>query len=204
MKKLKQPRSYSDFTLEYLQEHLGISNAKKALRLLNHGVEPTDWLINTLEKGNLAPINTEKARSELLITPILLEMLSRNPHSFYYFSGNTFDVDPERFLKGRCDFLLTKKQTLNISAPIMAVFEAKDDNVDNWYGQCGAEMYAARLFNEQKNEPFRIIHGAVTDGYEWVFLRLEESMLLVDSERYYLRNLAELLGVFQTVIDFYQ
>lgn len=72
-----------------------------------------------------------------------------------------------------------------------------------WYGQCGAEMYAARLFNEQKNEPYRIIYGAVTDGYEWVFLKLEENTLFIDKERYYLRNLSELLGVLKTIMDFY-
>jgi hypothetical protein len=64
-------------------------------------------------------------------------------------------------------------------------------------------MYAARLFNEQKNEPYRIIYGAVTDGYEWVFLKLEENTLFIDKERYYLRNLSELLGVLKTIMDFY-
>jgi hypothetical protein len=73
-------------------------------------------------------------------------------------------VDEEKALKGRCDFLLTKHLSINIVAPLIAMTEAKDQNVDNWYGQCGAEMFAARLFNEQKNEPYSIIHGAVTDG----------------------------------------
>jgi hypothetical protein len=150
------------------------------------------------------PINTEKARSELLITPVLTEWFSRNPGQLQYFSGNTFDVDASRALKGRCDFLFTKHLSMDIVAPVIAVFEAKDDNVDNWYAQCGAEMFAARLFNEQHNEPYRIIHGAVTDGFEWVFLRLEESMLLIDAERYYLRNLPELLGALQTIVNFYR
>jgi hypothetical protein len=64
-------------------------------------------------------------------------------------------------------------------------------------------MYAAKLFNEQKNEPYKIIYGAVTDGYQWVFLRLEDNLLLIDSERYYRQDLARLLGALQTIADFY-
>ena len=33
-------------------------------------------------------------------------------------------------------------------------------------------MYAARLFNQQSDEPFETIYGAVTDGYDWSFLKL--------------------------------
>ncbi len=202
-KKKDKPRSYSDYNLEHLREILGIDNAKKDLNLLKTILEPSDFLVQTIKRNQTLPINSEKARSELLITPVLVEWIVRNPEKLQYLSGNTFDVDPDKFLKGRCDYLFTKHLSLDIVAPVVAIFEAKDDNVDNWYGQCGAEMYAARLFNEQKNEPYKIIYGAVTDGYEWVFLRLEENILLIDRERYYLRNLSELLGVLQTIMDFY-
>ncbi len=202
-KKKDKPSSYSDYNLEYLREILGIDNAKKDLNLLKNTLEPSDFLVQTIKRNQTLPINSEKARSELLITPVLVEWIIRNPEKLQYLSGNTFDVDPDKFLKGRCDYLFTKHLSLDIVAPVVAIFEAKDDNVDNWYGQCGAEMYAARLFNEQKNEPYKIIYGAVTDGYEWVFLRLEENILLIDRERYYLRNLSELLGVLQTIMDFY-
>ncbi len=129
--------------------------------------------------------------------------MQNNPYKLQYFSGNTFDVLPEKALKGRCDFLFTKHFSLHIEAPVIAMFEAKDQNIDNWYGQCGAEMVAARLFNEQQNEPYSIIHGAVTDGYQWVFLRLEENILLIDSDRYYIQDLPRLLGALQTIADFY-
>jgi hypothetical protein len=202
-RKKGKPSSYSDYTLEDLREILGIDNKKAHLKLLHQTIKPSDFLMMTLQRNQALPINTEKARSELLITPVLVEWITNNPQKLQYLSGNTFDVDPQKFLKGRCDYLFTKHLSLDIMAPVVAIFEAKDDNVDNWYGQCGAEMYAARLFNEQKNEPYKIIYGAVTDGYEWVFLRLEESILLIDNERYYLRNMSELLGVLQTIMNFY-
>lgn len=203
MKKAKKIRSYSDYTLTALQEVCGIDNTKQDLALCQALIPPSELLQQTLLRNKIVPINSEKARAELLITPVLVEWLSRNPKKLQYFSGNTFDVVPEKALKGRCDFLFTKHFSLNIVAPVVAMFEAKDDNVDNWYGQCGAEMYAARIFNEQNNEPYRIIYGAVTDGYEWVFLRLEENLLLIDAERYYLADLPRLLGALQTIVDFY-
>ncbi len=203
MKKAKKIRSYSDYTLTALQQVCGIDNTKTKLSLFKQTVKPSEWILKTLELNQVLPINSEKARSELLITPILVEWLSHNPRKLQYFSGNTFDVVPEKALKGRCDFLFTKHFSLNIVAPVVAMFEAKDDNVDNWYGQCGAEMYAARIFNEQNHEPYHIIYGAVTDGYEWVFLRLEENLLLIDAERYYLADLPRLLGALQTIVEFY-
>ncbi len=203
MKKAKKIRSYSDYTLTALQEVCGIDNTKQDLALCQTLIPPSELLQQTLLRNKIVPINSEKARAELLITPVLVEWLSHNPRKLQYFSGNTFDVVPEKALKGRCDFLFTKHFSLNIVAPVVAMFEAKDDNVDNWYGQCGAEMYAARIFNEQNNEPYRIIYGAVTDGYEWVFLRLEENLLLIDAERYYLADLPRLLGALQTIVEFY-
>jgi hypothetical protein len=64
-------------------------------------------------------------------------------------------------------------------------------------------MVAARLFNQQKHEPIEVIYGAVTNGYEWLFLRLEGQMLLIDTERYGLENLPRLLGVLVKLIEFY-
>jgi hypothetical protein len=203
LKKTKKLRRYSDYSLNALSDNCNIDNTKRALNLCNQLIQPSEFLQEALKRNNTLPINSEKARSELIVTPILVEWMQNNPNKLQYFSGNTFDVLPEKALKGRCDFLFTKHFSLHIAAPVIAMFEAKDDNVDNWYGQCGAEMYAAKLFNEQKNEPYKIIYGAVTDGYEWVFLRLEENMLLIDIERYYMQDLPRLLGALQTIADFY-
>jgi hypothetical protein len=200
---MKKLRSYSDYSLNALSDNCNIDNTKRALNLCKQLIQPSAFLQEALKRNNTLPINSEKARSELIVTPILVEWMQNNPNKLQYFSGNTFDVLPEKALKGRCDFLFTKHFSLHIAAPVVAMFEAKDECVDNWYGQCGAEMYAAKLFNEQKNEPYKIIYGAVTDGYEWVFLRLEENMLLIDIERYTMQDLPRLLGALQTIADFY-
>jgi len=203
MLKLKKVQSYSDFTLDHLQVMFGLKNGKRALNLANQMITPSQWLNDALEKSQLVRLNSEKAKSEWVIAPILLELASYNINKFNIFSGNTFDVDPSQALKGRCDFILTKNLSLTITTPIIAIFEAKDDSLERWLGQCGAEMYAARLFNQTSHEAMEIIYGAVTNGNEWLFLRLEGDMLWVDTVQYSYRNLPELLGVLQTVIDFY-
>jgi hypothetical protein len=64
-------------------------------------------------------------------------------------------------------------------------------------------MFAARIFNEDRNEPIHIIHGAVTNGNAWRFVRLEGALLKIDTDIYTTDNLARLLGALQYLIDFY-
>ena len=93
---------------------------------------------------------------------------------------------------------------MDLEVPIVCIFEAKDDKLETWYGQCGAEMYAARLFNEQKGNDIKIIYGAVTNGFTWQFLKLEEQILFIDSQRYGTANLPQLLGAIQKIYNFYK
>jgi hypothetical protein len=200
---MKKPKSYSDFTLDHLREMFGIKNTRRKLDFANTSLAPSSWLLTTLTMNRIAPLNSEKAKSELLITPILVELMNRNLDRCTYFSGPLLDVDAAQSLRGRCDFLLTREMSADVSAPIIALFEAKDDSLDHWYGQCGAEMLAARIFNEQRNEPITIIHGGVTNGFTWQFLRLEGLSLLIDTEMYSLSDLPKLLGALNYLIDFY-
>ena len=200
----KRPSSYSDFTLDDLQSMFGIETTDLELRLNRQIVNPSDWLLKTMEMSTLLTLNTEKAKSESIIMPILLELRSLNLDNCRVFSGNSFDVDKSLSLVGRCDFLLSSNPTVNISAPVVSIFEAKNDNLEDWYGQCGSEMYAAHLFNLQKNKPVEFIYGAVTNGFDWQFLKLQENALHIDTKRYFVDNLPQLLGVLQTVLDFYK
>lgn len=203
-KKNTTPKSYADFSLQHLREMFGLKDKKQDLALNQQVVQPSEWLLTTFSYLQKIPQATEKAKSELRITPILIELHNRNEDKFTYFSGYSFDVDESKALKGRCDFLLIKDATsVDIEAPIMGIFEAKDDNIDRWIGQCGAEMYAAQLLNQRENKGIDIIYGAITNGFEWLFLRLEGSILQIDTQRYSTDNLPRLLGALQTFVDFY-
>ncbi len=167
-------------------------------------VTPSDLLLLTLVRHRDVPMLNEKAKSELLVTPVLVEMCTRNGN-FKPLSGLTFNIDSSKGLKGVCDFLISANpDSLGLDIPIACVFEAKDDKLESWYGQCGAEMYAARLFNAQKGNDIHTIHGAITNGFTWQFLKLEGQTLFIDSQRYGLANLPQLLGAIQKVYDFYK
>jgi hypothetical protein len=81
------------------------------------------------------------------------------------------------------------------------MIESKNKAPDEGYAQCAAEMYAAKCFNEQMNEPSEIIYGAVTNAFDWVFLKLENNTIYVDTQRHYLNELPKLLGIFQHIIE---
>lgn len=196
-------KSYSQYTAEDLNE--------LAIEVVVNGslfteivpIQPSDLLVQTLLINRKLPLQSEKAKSELLISPVLNEIWAKNSHAFTYFSGYQFNVDSKRGLKGFCDYILSKKyNAVFIESPICAIVEAKhnQDLVDA-VPQCGAEMYAARLFNQQHGNDINNIYGIVTTGYEWLFLKLTDNTLVVDEERYFLNNLPELLGCWQQMIN---
>jgi hypothetical protein len=152
-----------------------------------------DYLANTVDLATT--ISTEKARSELIITPILLEI--RALFKVGYFSGNTFNVDESKSLTGVCDFLLTASTNqVVIDAPVVAIVEAKDNDIRSGLGQCAAEMVAAWIFNDRQGRSDRVIWGVVTTGTNWRFLRLQgERSLEVDLSEYSIAQLPQILGI---------
>ena len=89
-----------------------------------------------------------------------------------------------------------------MESPILAVVEAKhNQDLLDATPQCIAEMYAAQIFNERRDSRQPFIFGAVTNGYEWLFLKLEDNLVTIDTERFVLNNLPRLLGVWQKIID---
>ncbi len=120
--------SYSDFkSLEKAQTDLGLTINETAGWF--QGIPPveiSDFLRQTLDFNiPLAlAINSEKARSEFIIAPILAEV-KRNV-GCGLFSGTEFNVDPDRGLTGYVDFLVSRDpEQLYIKAPAIAVIEAQ-------------------------------------------------------------------------------
>jgi len=195
-------KSYSHYHYPDLKE-LAIDVVSTKLFTSITLLQPSDLLLQILSINQQLPLQSEKAKSELLITPILNELWQRNPKVFTYFSGYQFNVDTTRGLKGFCDYILCKKyNAVFIESPLCAVVEAKhNQDLLDAVPQCAAEMYAAQLFNEQQGNNIQNIYGIVTTGYDWLFLKLNNQTLFVDNERYFLNNLAELLGCWQQIID---
>lgn len=197
--------SYSNFTnLIQLKKRLGIShqayNWTKKIKV--QPIPPSGLLKSELEFGLELPLNTEKARSENLISPLLKEVLRLNRNTISYFSGYGFNVDEKLGLKGNCDYIFAARpRLLDVENPVFCMVEAKNGIVADAYAQCAAEMYAAILFNQQLGQAIETVYGCATNGYEWVFLKLENKSLLIDNKSLSINEPGVLLGIFQFVID---
>ena len=195
---------YSSFTLKKVEKAFQLQETVQNLFPTVKNLEISDWLQQTLEKGSCLPIKSEKARSEMIIAPILLEMMEKSQRTFTIFSGDSLDVDADKGLNGECDFIISKAiKTYTIQAPIFALVEAKQNIVENNMGQCAAQMMGARIFNQSENQPIETIFGCVTNGEVWQFLKLENQTILIDARKYFIDNLEQILGVLQAIIDFY-
>lgn len=77
----------------------------------------------------------------------------------------SFDVDPASGLNGTCDFIVSRApEQLLIRAPVLAVVEAKNDNIKGGLPQCIAEMVAAQVFNAREENAIYAVYGVVTTG----------------------------------------
>jgi hypothetical protein len=197
------PVSYSKYTYDAL-DLLNITTEREdILPAVITPILPSEMLRQTLAFNLKMPLGTEKAKSELLITPILNELCQRNKNSFIYFSGYNFNVDKKLGLNGRCDYLLSKNyKATRIDSPLFCIVEAKNDDVDNEnsQAQCVAEMYAAQLFNAKKQNEIKTVYGAVSTGFEWTFLQIEGKNAKIDTRRFYLNQVEELLGALQFIV----
>ena len=145
---------------------------------------------------------SEKAKSELLISPVLLEVRKLVHNSIELFSGEEFSVDREQGLNGFCDFLLSKSTTpYIIEAPVVMLVEAKRGELDLGLGQCIAEMVAAQLFNASKGRAIQVIYGSVTSGRLWQFLKLEGKNVTIDVNEYQVIPVERILGILKWMIE---
>jgi hypothetical protein len=161
-------------------------------------VEPSQRLKETLDETlDLASsISTEKARSELIITPILLEVRRRFDYKIGYFSGNTFNIDESKSLTGACDFLLSASSNQSlVTAPVLTLVEAKDNDIRIGLGQCVAQMFAAQIFNNRRGFEKLTIYGAVSTGTNWKFLTLDNNLVKIDFTEYFITQLDRILGI---------
>lgn len=147
-------------------------------------------------------INTEKARSELIIAPVLLEFRRQVNYQIGLFSGTEFNVEPSKGLNGICDFLVSlSPERLFINAPVITLVEAKKEDIKAGFGQCVAEMLAAQLFNEREGNSLTTIYGVITSGTVWRFLKLEDKTLYIDTVEYYINEIGKILGILVSAIS---
>ena len=194
--------AYADFTLESVEAAFGLTAQRGDLFPGLLPVAVPSWLRDLLVRGQqAAALVSEKARSEILVVPILIAVHDLTPGPLSIYSGQRLDVDPARGLSGECDFILARTPAVpRLKAPLVTLLEAKKGDVEAGLGQCVAQMVAARLFNERAGEPVRPLFGCVTTGDDWQFLRLEDSAVTIHSARLYIDNVGGILAALQAII----
>ncbi len=197
--------AYSDFTLSILEEKFGLKHERKRINFPNQPIEPSERLVLELEDSLDMPIKSEKAKSEWIVVPILKELRTRNNKFFTIYSGENLKVDKKRGLIGECDFILSKDiKSYEISAPLFQIVEAKRNDLEEGVKQCAAQLFGANIFNERKGVKTEKLYGCTTTGDEWLFLELMDNKVIIDTRKYYLVEIRELLGVFQYIIDYFK
>jgi len=197
--------AYGDFSLDEIEMKFGVKNRIEPIFDQLTPVSPSVNLLEALENAAELPVRSEKARSESIVYPVLLEMRKRNHKFFTIYSGDNLDIDKEKGLVGQCDFILAKDiKTFNLNYPIIQVVEAKRNDLEVGVPQCAAQLIGAKIFNQRKKIEIERIYGCVTTGQEWLFMYLEDDEIIVDSKMYFLVEIEELLGAFQQMLDYYQ
>lgn len=200
--------AFSDYTLASAKRELGLRLVEdQRLFSVIEPVKISEFLRTALQKfvPLALAINSEKARSEWIIAPILAEVREQLGHQISLFSGIKLSVEPERGLEGYCDYLLSNSpEQYYLTAPIVTIVEAKKENINEGLGQCIATMYAAQLFNQRNGVVVDTIFGAVTTGTNWRFLQLTGNNVILDIDEYSVREIEILVGLLLSLIEPHQ
>lgn len=197
--------AFQNFTFPQIIRDLGLVLAEGNLfaSVAAVAVQP-EFVARIIEGVDLASaINTEKARSEFAVAPVLFELRRRHVGGLGLFSGIELDADAARGLNGVCDFIIAKSPLQHVlSTPLITIIEAKNDNLRTGLGQCIAAMVAAYLINQAAATEVKAIYGAVTTGGSWKFLRLQgDKNVTLDLVEYHVENLGKILGILGHMVE---
>ncbi len=197
--------AYSSFTLGKVSKTFHLETIRK--RGIFAGIEPVEpsaQLTMVLER-NLPfalTMGTEKAKSEMVVAQVLVELCLHFDNRVSLFSGIDFNVDATNGLMGVCDFLVSlSPQAFEVEAPAIILVEAKRDSLTDGLGQCVAEMVAAQRFNTDAGNDIPCVYGATTSGTEWFFLKLEGQTLSIDMTVYQLVQCDKILGILTSMVS---
>ncbi len=198
--------AYRDFKMTDLKAKFGIvevgTNLFDPTKIKQK--EPSQSLIGKLADAQFITLSTEKAVSEQLVAPVIVELAKLNDF-VQVFSGEIIVADKKLGLNGELDFVIARKPwTRKPENPLLCVTESKLGLINSGVDQATAQMLGLRVFNQNQGYEENIIHGAVTDGTSWRFLKLEGKTLFIDLTVYSTEKLPLLLGVLQEIVNFYK
>jgi hypothetical protein len=197
--------AFGNFTLPSAVEQFGLTMTSRSLFGGVPSVDAGPVVRQFLATfGQLAlGINTEKARSEWMIAPVVGELWVRSRDGgVYVLSGVDFTVDKDQGLSGVVDYMIGRGPQVSFvpASPILAVVEAKNESIPGGQGQCVAEMVAALRFNDRAKNQIDTVYGAVTNGTNWKFHRLHGTEVAIDTREYLISEVDQILGILLHVV----
>ncbi len=192
--------AYNKFTLEKVSQDFGLKITNISGSIFDEFVTPIapSRLLKEFIDEYLplaTAIGTEKALSEFIIAPVLAELIRISHQKISLFSGIDFTIDAHRGLAGRCDFMISLSDNqFFLTCPILTIVEAKKGDMATGFGQCVAEMVAAKIFNEKNEHPLKIIYGVVSTGSSWKFIKMQDNQVSIESGIIAISELDKLLG----------
>ena len=165
-------------------------------------IAPSSWLVDSLRKAYLTLPTNEKAKSERLVSPILLEILEEFHTHISFFSGEEVNINAQDDLAGPCDFFFTLvPNSPYLELPIVSIVEAKDEDLDWGIAQCAAQVYAANLLNASEDKDMPVLFGCTTTGTEWLFFKFENNTFYVDRKP--ITDLPTVIGTWHWILNYY-
>jgi hypothetical protein len=196
--------AFRDFSFPQVQQQLGVRVEDVDLFSETPLFAVREVFAAFLRDGTALALanSTEKAKSAFIIAPVLLELRRSLGSKFALFPGVEWDFDASLGLDGYRDFILGRGPSQHIlQAPYIAIAQAKNDLIRTGLGQCIAAMVAARMSNERSGLPNVPIHGAVSTGAAWKFLRLRGDVVAMDVPEYFIDNLPKIMGIPREVVE---
>jgi hypothetical protein len=143
--------------------------------------------------------NSEFAVCENLIYPVLKEVWKRYSSKFTLWSHEYLNCDQK--LSGFPEYILAKRSPLGkvvFDQPYFILVEAKQDNFENGWAQCLAEMIAADRLN---GESPIIVYGIVSNGSVWEFGKLDKQLFTRNITYYSIQELDQLFAAVNYVFQ---
>jgi hypothetical protein len=143
--------------------------------------------------------NSEFAICENLIYPVLKEVWKRYYSGFVLWSHQSLTYD--QYLSGFPEYILSKRSSLGkvvFEQPYFLLVEAKQDNFENGWAQCLAEMIAAQRLNEN---PEQEVFGIVSNGDRWQLGKLKSNVFTRNQTFYTIQELDKLFAAIDYVFQ---
>jgi hypothetical protein len=147
---------------------------------------------------------SEAARCEMLISPVLYDIWLHYRKTLKLWSHTPLEYN--EMLTGTPDYLIAKESEYGfavVGAPILVAVEAKQDNFENGWGQCAAEMLAIQKLNNAtlSDTAPHTVFGIVTNGEVWQFANLEQTTFTQEISAFNINDIDTLFGALSFIME---